>query len=124
MQRNRALGRLVVFGLLVITFQNFSSDQQPLFTSPIARTSAFWFVPNQLAPNTWYRLDGQPVNGHFEDSFANLSLWPRLANNLRPNSGGLGLYSEEIRFISADSAIRIRQSRIPISVEAPAWTQC
>ena len=84
----------------------------------------FDFGPNQLASNVWYKPQGHLINGHFENSYSNFSLWPNLQLHLRKNNGSVIIQSSEIGFMKNEALMAFRQNNIPIIAALPGFTQC
>lgn len=93
-------------------------------TEGLPRKGKFDFGPNQLASNVWYKPRGQLINGHYEHSFSNFSLWPNLQSHLRNNNGSILIQASEIGFMKNDALMSFRNNNMPIVVALPAFTQC
>ena len=84
-----------------------------------------WMMPNQLAGGIWYKPDnGNVINGHVKDSFANFTLWPNALSDLRKVDGGFGLFAAEYGWTSSAFFKELKDHDIPVSVEMPGFTQC
>ena len=75
-------------------------------------------MPNQMKGANW-----NAANDHIEGTFANFGIWPQLQANLRANSGGLGIYSAELAFMSPATVSGIRSRGLTINIDPPGWTQ-
>jgi hypothetical protein len=84
----------------------------------------FDFGPNQLASNVWYKPKGQLINGHYENSYSNFSLWLNLQLHLRNNNGSILIQSSEIGFMKNEALMNFRQNNIPVIAALPGFTQC
>jgi hypothetical protein len=93
-------------------------------TQSLTGKGKFDFGPNQLASNVWYKPKGQLINGHYENSYSNLSLWPNLQLHLRNNNGSILIQSSEIGFMKNEALMAFRKNNIPIIAALPAFTCC
>ncbi|CAF1590690.1 unnamed protein product [Adineta ricciae] len=82
------------------------------------------FGPNQLASNVWYRPKGQLINGHYEHSYSNFTLWPKLRQHLIKNNGSISIQASEIGYMTNDMLMAFRRQNLSIIVVSPAFTQC
>lgn len=92
-------------------------------TAPLGR---YWFGPNQLAANVWYRPapKNSVINGHLSDSFAALTNWPNLATSITMSGGGFAAYAAELGNMAGTDLTRFRSAGLPMLVETPGMTQC
>jgi len=96
-----------------------------LFYLPLTTSVIRWFTPNQLGANLWYKPEGSVINGHLNNSFTNFSLWPSLSSFLTKSSGGLGIYSAELAYLSSSQLYNFQTSAgLAIQAEDPTFTQC
>jgi hypothetical protein len=93
-------------------------------TQTLTGKGKFDFGPNQLASNVWYKPRGQLINGHYENSYSNFSLWPNLRSHLRNNNGSVIIQASEIGFMKNEALMTFRQNNIPVIAALPAFTQC
>ncbi|CAF4000933.1 unnamed protein product, partial [Adineta steineri] len=84
----------------------------------------FDFGPNQLASNIWYKPKGQLINGHYENSYSNFSLWSNLLLNLQNNNGSISIQASEIGYMKNEALMNFRKNNISVIVVLPAFTQC
>ncbi|CAF2129008.1 unnamed protein product [Rotaria magnacalcarata] len=105
--------------LIVIYLENIVVQTQSL-----TGKGKFDFGPNQLASNVWYKPKGQLINGHYENSYSNVSLWSNLELHLRNNNGSILIQASEIGFMKNEALMAFRNSNIPVIAVLPGFTQC
>ena len=87
-------------------------------------TNTVDFGPNQLAANVWYKPRRTVINGHYQNSYSNFSLWPMLRSNLSNHHGAMILQAAEIGFMTDEALMAFRRSGILVAAALPAFTQC
>lgn len=126
--------------VLIVSFQNCSvgfqysgdsesPDASAIFSSRSSNDSTdlstrFWFFPNQLGAQKYYQPRGSLINGHWKDSFANFSYWPKLSGKLAEIGGGVGLIITEMAYMTKAHIDEIRSRGLRIQVDEMQWTQC
>lgn len=111
--------KLYVLILALFYLSNVTVEAQVLIGK-----GKFDFGPNQLASNVWYKPRGNLINGHFENSYSNFTLWPNLQLHLRKNNGSVIIPASEIGYMKNEALMAFRQNNIPIIVASPGFTQC
>ena len=106
--------------ILVLFYLNNVTVQAQLLTEK----GKFDFGPNQLASNVWYKPSGHLINGHFENSYSNFTLWPNLQSHLRKNNGSVIIQASEIGYMKNEALMTFRQNNIPVIAASPGFTQC
>ncbi|CAF1308121.1 unnamed protein product [Adineta steineri] len=76
----------------------------------------FDFGPNQLASNIWYKPKGQLINGHYENSYSNFSLWSNLLLYLQNNNGSISIQASEIGYMKNEALMNFRKNNISVIV--------
>lgn len=84
----------------------------------------FWFFPNQLGAQEYWRPKGSLVNGHWRESFSQFSYWPQLSQHLSQIGGGVGIIVTEIAFMKKSELDEIRNRGMRIQIDEMMWTQC
>lgn len=123
-----------------VLFQNCSSGLQavstggqassgiaPGFLFGVTREPAetrFWFFPNQLGAQEYWRPKGSLVNGHWRESFSQFSYWPQLSQHLAQIGGGVGIIVTELAFMKKAELDEIRNRGMRIQIDEMMWTQC
>ncbi|CAF3382293.1 unnamed protein product [Rotaria sp. Silwood1] len=105
--------------LILIYLENIAVRTQFLIGN-----GKFVFSSNQLASNVWYRPKGQLINGHYENSYSNFSLWPNLQLHLRNNNGSILIQASEIGFMKNEVLMTFRKNNISVIAVLPDFTQC